>query len=189
MFRMPGFAVAVAVLFAVSVVHSAGASVLYGPVTNPSNGHNYYLLNSTTWTASEAQAVSMGGHLATIRDAAEQIWVCNTFSYYGNIDRSLWIGLNDVQQEGTFVWASGQPVTYTNWAPGQPDNNPFYGGEDYVHMVQKGNVYGHPAGTWNDMDNYGSYGQFAPFHGVVEVVPEPATMAAVAFLLGLIRRW
>ena len=45
------------------------ASILQGAVTNPANGHTYYLLTQNTWTASEAEAVTLGGHLVTANDA------------------------------------------------------------------------------------------------------------------------
>ena len=44
------------------VIVSALPSVLAGPITNSANGHVYYLLNSNTWTASEAKAFKLGGH-------------------------------------------------------------------------------------------------------------------------------
>ncbi len=100
---------------------------LSGPIVNPANGHKYYLLNANTWTASEAEAVALGGHLATVNDAAENAWITTTFSapyYY------LWIGLNDAAVEGQFVWSSGQPRTYLDWYPGEP--NSYASDEDYV---------------------------------------------------------
>ena len=33
----------------------------------------------------------------------------------------LWIGLNDVDNEGAFVWADGNPMTWSNWDVGQPN--------------------------------------------------------------------
>src|SRR5262249_37275247 len=82
-----------------------------------------YLLNSTsvTWTAAEAAAVALGGHLVTVNNATENDWLRRTFSEVG----SFWLGLNDVAVEGTHVWTSGQPVTYTNWAPGEPNTPSF----------------------------------------------------------------
>src|SRR6478672_1362124 len=53
--------------------------VLAGPITNAANGHFYYLLQPSCWTDAEATAVSMGGHLVTENDAAEDTWIENTF--------------------------------------------------------------------------------------------------------------
>jgi hypothetical protein len=161
----------------------ATGAVLTGPIVNPANGHSYYLLDQDTWTNSEAQAVTLGGHLATINNAAENQWLQETFGSFGGTDRNLWIGLNDVAAEGTFVWSSGEPVTYTNWDPGQPDNN--QAGEDFVHLwspsIQGG--FFQPD-KWNDLFDATSFA-FAqpspvPLNGVVEVVPEPGTMALLA---------
>ena len=44
-----------------------------------------------------------------------------------NFDGS-WIGASDILVEGNWTWESnGQPLTYTNWGPGQPNN---YGSQD-----------------------------------------------------------
>jgi hypothetical protein len=52
----------------------------------------------------------------------------------------FWIGINDRNVEGTFVWQSGRPVTYTNWASGEPNNS---GGEDCTEYYTSN-------GLWND---------------------------------------
>jgi hypothetical protein len=141
-------------------------SIRFGPVQNPANGHQYYLLNSSSWTAAEDEAVTqLGGHLATINDAAENEWVYNTFiPHTGTVTPefrpALWIGLSDKDVEGTFVWANGEPVTYTNWAGGEPNDS--LGREDYVHLID-------PLGgsdrmsRWNDEANVA---EFQPGPGI-----------------------
>ena len=119
------------------------SSVLAGPITNPANGHAYFLLAPASWTAAEASAVAMGGHLVTINDAAENEFVRTAVLAFDGADRRGWIGLNDVKVEGTFTWKSGEPVTFTNWSGGEPNNSG--GVEDYVEMF--GN------GLWNDQSN------------------------------------
>lgn len=149
---------------------SGDHAVIFGPVINPANGHSYYLLTGSSWHVAQASALLLGGNLVTINDAAEQEWVFSTFGSWGGQDRSLWIGLNDEASEGNFVWVSGEPVTYTLWQPGQPDNN---GNEDYAHMIRTGNGFGHPPGTWNDLsDPETPFTQFDPIQGVVEVSVE-----------------
>ena len=58
---------------------------------------------------------------------------------------NVWLGLQDYVHEGRWVWNSnkGQP-SYTNWAPGEPNNSKAHeGGEDCVQL------YG-STGKWDD---------------------------------------
>ena len=170
---------------------------LAGPIINPANGHSYYLLPSTNWTTSESQAVALGGHLVTINDVAENNWVSNTFLNLVIPDgtRDLWLGLNDAAVEGTFVWSSGEAVTYSNWEPGNPNNGGGNVQEDYVHMYGGGtppHIAGWVGGAWNDIDNKSSYSTLdgstpvtRNIYGVVETVPEPSAVALLGICIGL----
>lgn len=115
-------------------------------------GHYYGLTTQgpTTWMNAEAEAASYGGHLVSITDQSEQNFVVNTFLSGVHNYSIYWIGLNDAAKEGTFVWTSGDPVTYTNWQSGEPNNDK--GVEDYVvinwHHGHK--LANSPVGTWND---------------------------------------
>ena len=111
------------------------------------NGHTYLLSTSTTWEGAEAKAIAMGGHLVTINDAAENTWLANTFT-----TAQHWIGLTDKVTEGTFAWANGEAVTYTNWdAPIEPndykDPSNYYSGQDY------GITNCNSLGFWDDESN------------------------------------
>src|SRR5437879_2468269 len=143
------------------------SQILTGPITNSANGHLYYLLASTYWTNAEAQAVSLGGHLVSINDAAENAWVLNTFGRFGGVGRELFIGLTDQGHEGNWVWINGEPVTYLNWAPGEPNNGwPAFPYENYSMMHSPDS--GWPQGSWNDL--MGSLEE-QQYWGVVEVGP------------------
>ena len=154
-------------------VRPASADINAGPTTNSANGHIYYLLTPNSWTASEAEAQALGGHLATVGDASENTWIFNTFGNYGGIPRTLWIGLTDGAREGDFVWTSGSTSGYRNWAPGEPNNSDassYYPGrtnENFVFIFRPGS--GSP-GKWNDsMDD--AHGVFGFVCGVVEIIP------------------
>ena len=56
----------------------AQARPLGPPIVNPGNHHSYLLLDTSTWKEAEAEAVRLGGHLATIRNPAEEDWVFRT---------------------------------------------------------------------------------------------------------------
>ena len=159
---------------------SAFAGILAGPITNASNGHIYFLLSSNSWTASEVEARSLGGHLATVRNSTEENWIDSTFSTWGGINRNLWIGLYDTdpstnsadrtQRRTEFHWISGEPVTYADWSPVEPNNSlstdTSYP-ELYVHIWNPTDPYG---GYWNNYTNQGNiFG--IQIDGVAEVVP------------------
>ncbi|MBI4198965.1 MAG: lectin [Chloroflexi bacterium] len=90
-------------------------------ITNPSNGNLYKLIQCGAWSACEVEALSQGSHLVTVNNASEQSWLVTTFGG-GEL---FWIGFTDQAVNGTWQWISGQPVTYTNWASGEP--NDFWG--------------------------------------------------------------
>jgi len=180
----------------VAVANTSHAVLVSGPIQNPANNHYYYLLASDTWTASQAQAVSLGGNLVTINDAAENAFVVSTFLNYGGVSRDLWLGLSDAGHEGTFTWADGQALSYSNWEPGQPDNG---GGaflnENYVHMyggTTSEHVPTWTPGRWNDAVDTAGYvsntGTQRQRFGVVEVVPEPS-VSALLCVVGSFSLW
>ena len=108
-------------------------------VVNPANGHAYKSIRCESWNDANNQAVTEDAYLVSINDAAEQKWLSETFGY-----RPYWIGLTDLAKEGEWGWTSGEPVTYTNWAPYEPMDTDR-GEEDYTFM-------GHsPNGEWSDV--------------------------------------
>lgn len=72
----------------------------------------------------------LGGDLVTINSADENTLVQQFFTARAQL--TSWLELNDAAVEGTFVWASAQAVTYTNWLPGEP--NAFFPYQDYAVM-------------------------------------------------------
>lgn len=158
---------------------NAQAGVIAGPITNSDNGNEYYLLAPNTWTASEAEAESLGGTLAVIRNAREQEWIFSTFGAYGSVpSRMLWIGLRRERQGGPFAWVTGAPVTFTNWSRGEPDN--CGGNESYVHIWS--NATKQP-GEWNDAEDGLNLNGSAP-NGVVEVRKEKSLSETEKSLVG-----
>ncbi|WP_300002688.1 lectin-like protein [Anabaena sp. AL09] len=133
-----------------------GNDQIFGDVSVPYfayNGKFYLLSNAATWKEAQAQAVTLGGNLVTVNDAAENQFLVNTF---GGTE-GLWIGLTDEVTEGTFKWANGEAVTYTNWSPGNPDNS---GNQDYAYIN-----FQNP-GKWDDAgDTVNNFN----FRGIIEI--------------------
>lgn len=121
-------------------------------IYNPANGHFYRLTAQMSWTAAKAQAEAWGGHLATVNDAAENMWIANTFRVAAS---DLFIGANDIAAEGAWVWdqngvnfwngaVAGTPVpgVYSNWNANEPNNA---GENEDVGTILTS------SGLWNDL--------------------------------------
>ena len=96
------------------------------------------------WNQQEEFAQSMGGHLADIHSEEENSFIFNSILEAG-WNEGTWMGMTDAEEEGNWVWTSGQPVTYTNWSPSEPNNSG--GGEHWMHM------WGDINSSWNDHRN------------------------------------
>jgi hypothetical protein len=110
---------------------------------NLANQHTYAVTPYyVDWQAAQAYSRTLGGHLVAINGGAEQSFVAG---YGGPGFDALWIGLSDAGVEGTYVWDSGEPVLYTNWCAGEPNNSG--GAEDHVEIFSY-----HTGGLacWND---------------------------------------
>lgn len=106
----------------------------------------YRLIRSSTlWDDARvaAEAYSQPGqpaYLACVTSAAEDAFLASVYPYPAN--GSPWIG--GFQPPGTpepndgWQWVSGEPWSYTNWIPGEPNDQ---GVEDWLHWSSIG---------WND---------------------------------------
>lgn len=147
-------------------VADTGTQNIEGPwIRNPANNHYYALTEPMSWTEAEAWAQEWGGHLVTLRSWEEELWIKDTFGR----DEYFYIGFNDIEQEGDWVWSSGEPVVYTNWDEGEPNN---CGGLDEAGFCNPEDVavmnWGSPqefGDNWNDLPD-------GPCRGVAEMVPD-----------------
>ncbi|MBC8328774.1 MAG: hypothetical protein H8E31_08510 [Planctomycetes bacterium] len=113
----------------------------YNWIENPANGHLYAVTAPLDWYQARAEANSLGPdvELVTIRSQAENGWIISNLT-----SQEAWIGLHDENVEGQWEWFSSEPVGYTNWLGGQP-NNAGTGGQDAVVITFTGVV-----GKWGD---------------------------------------
>lgn len=187
------------------IVSHTSAEFIAGPVewkaVDGGNGHYYGLFGTDDVTWTEARDAVQGltllgsqGHLVTITNQAESNFLKDNFSDYigdptsghGMFPRvpgiRAWIGLTDAAQEGQFRWVTGEPVTFTNWAPPEPNN---LGNEDYVFIWRRDYGTG-PLWSWNDSGNWvgPADGFFVEFEGPFSPVPEPSTLAIVSIMSG-----
>jgi len=118
----------------------------------------YTLTPKMTWLEAENLAVSLGGHLVTINDRNEELWLKSKFG----TNEYFWIGFNDLSEEGNWQWISGEPVVYTNWWSGEPNNTGSHGEPENAAIMNWGGDGGYGDG-WNDNSENNK------FRGIVEL--------------------
>jgi hypothetical protein len=92
------------------------------------------------WSDARDYCRARGGDLATISSSDEMSAVASDLD---SRNIRAWIGLNDLTEESSFVWADGSPSMYRNFGLQQPDSNRGKGEEDCVHTSI--------GGSWNDL--------------------------------------
>ncbi|XP_068112000.1 pulmonary surfactant-associated protein D-like isoform X2 [Hyperolius riggenbachi] len=61
-----------------------------------------------------------GGQLATPQNAEENAAVLNVRNQFGV---HAWMGINDIKIEDTYRYLNDEPIIYSNWMTGEPNNN------------------------------------------------------------------
>uniref|UniRef100_A0A8C3H207 Macrophage mannose receptor 1 n=1 Tax=Corvus moneduloides TaxID=1196302 RepID=A0A8C3H207_CORMO len=97
--------------------------------------------DTLTWHAARNSCIDLGGNLATIPKKEVQAFL---MSLLKDAATDAWIGLNDINQEHTYLWTDGSPVDYTNWAKG---SRSYYSMDDCVFMMKNPIEQ---AGKWKD---------------------------------------
>ncbi len=111
-----------------------------------------------TWQAARNFCKSLGADLLVIESLEENDWIAEQSV------TNPWIGINDIQTEGTFVWLDGESTGFTRWNEGEPNDS---GGAEDCGLLYTG---ADSAGAWNDAPCGNEY-QF-----VCEDTPRHATL-------------
>lgn len=118
---------------------------------DPATGHCYTSYDSDLTTFSQAlnACESAGGHLVTVTSEQENLFV----QLVRNPSENPWIGAvdDDNDLDAVFDWITGEPFTYTNFAPGEPDDDAGTSGNgECLHIT---NAAGEWADTNCDLDS------------------------------------
>jgi hypothetical protein len=172
-------------LLALAVTASASAVPTTWLVADGGNGHGYEVIpvgpgvDDFTWAQAESAATALGGHLATITSQAENDFIADLLAAAQHPPDGLileaWLGGFQAQPggapDGDWAWNTGEPMTYTNWSAGEPNDLFGTAPESHLGIWADPHFLGAPFARWNDegqLFNIDAY--------VVEYVPEPSML-------------
>eukprot|EP00063_Salmo_salar_P029062 XP_014003897.1 PREDICTED: CD209 antigen-like protein A isoform X2 [Salmo salar] len=103
-------------------------------------GSSFYLFSTVekTWEQSKQDCVRSGADLVIIDSREEQ-------NFINGFNGMFWIGLSDIETEGSWKWVDGTPLTIEYWKRGEP--NSFGGEEDCAERML---IYSNIEQSWND---------------------------------------
>ncbi|XP_070560963.1 C-type lectin APL-like [Ptychodera flava] len=105
--------------------------------------------NEEEWDKANNICKTYGGALASVHSRQENDQILDVCP--GVYD--LWIGLNDRDWEGDWVWSDRSEVVYLNWDSGEPDGNSRGLFNNDVHCAAQRNEGILPGGKgWEDED-------------------------------------
>ncbi|MBM4355185.1 MAG: hypothetical protein FJ109_15615, partial [Deltaproteobacteria bacterium] len=111
------------------------------------NNHLYmFCTKYRIWPDARKMCLAEGMDLAAIGDKDEDSWAATKAVAFDPTYGWLF-GFNDQAQEGKWVWSNGDPVTYTNWAAGQPSNTPGAGTTENCGSII----------SWNKLKKWNDY--------------------------------
>lgn len=112
-------------------------------------GTYVFCQDEKTWQDAHAFCLALGPYdLVTINNDPENSYLTGLINPPSNDDDDdddeggfeVWIGFNDLADEGYFVWSSGESSDYTHWNGGEPNNS---GNEDCAELYSDS--------YWNDL--------------------------------------
>lgn len=124
----------------------------YSPIkTVVSKGHIYELYDKpTSWETAKLVCENKGGHLATITSSEEQM-IIESLIRYGK--RTFYnVGATNLENINEWKWVTGESMSYTNWAIGEPNNVANI--ERYLSVFNNENYLA----QWNDTTNASTSG-------------------------------
>ena len=164
---------------------------------------DYVIVNGKTWEEAENMSSMLGGNLVTLNNKKEYSWLQNNLWKDNKLlkevgvdsDESTYffVGLNDTEEEGKYVWSSGEKSDFENnedlihrqnWIAQQDMANAHdyfviggtndYGFTDYKQESYRPDLYnGQGVGTLTWVDNNSSWNKQgsrpAPHYGIAEI--------------------
>lgn len=111
----------------------------------------FYLSDfATDWASAQDSCVNYGGHLGTFSSLNENNLVYSSINFAGIETCQFGLIQNNGNSGGPansgWAWVDGTPLTFTNWASGEPNDGGSFSNE-YVATFRSG-------GRWNDRYGY-----------------------------------
>uniref|UniRef100_A0A8C1R8J0 Galactose-specific lectin nattectin-like n=1 Tax=Cyprinus carpio TaxID=7962 RepID=A0A8C1R8J0_CYPCA len=98
-----------------------------------------YFSHTVNWITAERTCQTYDANLASVHNKLENDLLLSLMP--SNI--RFWVGAQDGEQEGQWIWSDGSPFDYTSWCSGEPNNS-----GNVEHCLELAYSSNH---CWNDL--------------------------------------
>ncbi|XP_052086392.1 perlucin-like protein isoform X4 [Mytilus californianus] len=74
-----------------------------------------FVYKPITWMDARTECQNKGGYLVKVENGHEETWLTS------ELKDEVWLGMNDIQNEGHWRWSDNSFVSYTNWRYSEPN--------------------------------------------------------------------
>ncbi|BFZ21815.1 hypothetical protein BsWGS_24854 [Bradybaena similaris] len=128
----------VIMFISVSLVNSVlPADLICGDDCTFGGSRYLFIKDAVTWHEAESLCKSSGGYLVEVNSKEENDWLVGQLKARKSL--SVWMGGNDIRNEGVWEWRSSKIGPFTAWGRGEPN--------DYLKIVDSP-VTSRPPGKW-----------------------------------------
>ena len=125
------------------------------PWTSLRTGCYRFLEKRVAWNSAKSVCYKISGHLVKVETEEEQVLLVaemNKRRLHSTRFNYMWIGLNDLDDEGVWRWSDSTKTPFSSWRHGQPNSS---GGEQDC-AVMDFSADGKWNDFWCDRNNYNS---------------------------------
>lgn len=129
------------------------------------NGYCYYAeIAKKTWLAAETWCQENGGHLVVPLDDDEHMFVQKIMRWAQTSSSEIWIGVNDIENEGVWVDAELNDISFDLWRDGEPNGG---------NVENAAIMFAFSADDWVDVNADNTHGYVCKAAVGASEIPQP----------------
>ncbi|XP_043911150.1 C-type mannose receptor 2 [Protopterus annectens] len=99
-------------------IKSNGCETFWDKDPLTSNCYQFNFQSTLSWNEAQVSCQQQGADLLSVTEIHEQTYINGLLTGYSS---TLWLGLNDLDNDGAWQWSDRSPLKYFNWDSNQPD--------------------------------------------------------------------
>ncbi|KAL4007831.1 hypothetical protein ACER0C_001683 [Sarotherodon galilaeus] len=84
-----------------------------------------YVSHALSWVRAQRNCAQLKANLASVHSIMQYQFIQKLIFHATHANEEAWLGASDAQETGYWFWSDGTQFNYSDWCPGQPNNDYF----------------------------------------------------------------